>query len=113
VVERRLPEADGDARQGRALDVESRIIIATPRFSSPMRSAAETRIASKRSSAVGLPRIPIFSSLRLHSNPGVFPSTRNTEMPCAPSAAGPVRAYTTSVSASEPLVMNVFPPSST
>ena len=92
VVERRLPRGRPRSRRGCARSTSSpRIIMATPRFSSPIRSAARAASPSKRSSAVGLPRMPILSSLRLQLKPGVFPSTRNTEILCGP-RDGSVRA---------------------
>ena len=61
-----------------------RIIIATPRFSSPIRSATSTRMPSKRSSAVGLPRMPILSSLRLQLKPGRLPVDQEHRDPVRP-----------------------------
>ena len=64
-----------------------------PRPSSPpMRRSAGTRTPSNMTCAVGWLRQPIFFSFGPKDRPGVPLSTRNAEMPLAPSA--PVRAMT-------------------
>ena len=56
----------------------------TPRFSSPTRFSAGTRQSSNTSSAVWLPRNPIFSSFCATLKPGKSFSTMKAEMPCGP-----------------------------
>jgi hypothetical protein len=74
--------------------------------------AAGTRQFSKLSSTVGEPRIPIFFSSLPTVNPGVPFSTTNALMPFGP-LVGSVTAKTVTMSATLPLVIQIFEPSST
>ena len=88
------------------------IITPTPRFSSPTMFPAGTWQSSRISSAVGEPRCPSLSSVCPTAKPANPFSITNAVIPRDP-AAGSVFAYSTSVSATDPLVMNILRPLST
>ena len=63
-----------------ASEISKRVdLLRKPEVAFPVRSLGNVRY-----SAVGLPRMPILSRVRLVEKPGALESTRNTEMPCAP-----------------------------
>ncbi len=74
--------------------------------------SAGTSQSSNTSSQVLEPRMPSLSSFCAVENPRMPFSTRNAVMPRGP-ASGSVFAYTTSVSASGPLVIHILLPLST
>ncbi len=88
------------------------IAIAKPSPSSPRRLATGTRMSSKASSAVGLPRIPILCSMRLTEKPGDGTSTtKHDSRRCrGVDASASVTAKTVMRPATEPWVMNRFEP---
>ena len=55
-----------------------------PSLSSPIRFAAGTRHAVKKTSPVVEPLMPIFGSIRPTSKPGASASTMNAEIPPCP-----------------------------
>mmetsp|Transcript_15286 Transcript_15286/g.37815 ORF Transcript_15286/g.37815 Transcript_15286/m.37815 type:complete len:250 (-) Transcript_15286:355-1104(-) len=85
---------------------------AAPWFTPPSTLSAGTTQSSKMSSAVFEPRMPSLSSLRPVLKPAIVFSMMNAVMPCEP-ASGSVLAYTTSTSASGPLVIQNLLPLST
>src|SRR3984893_5392417 len=83
------------------------IMYVKPRLSSPSRFSAGPWASLKKSSAVSASAWPTLCSGPPGVKPGVSPSTRKSEMSRRPV---PVRAATTTRSARDPLVMNVFEP---
>ena len=81
---------------------------ARPLPGSPSTFSLGTTASSKISSRVSLARQPIFSSFLEPAKPSVPFSTMNALMPFAPGS--PVRAMTSTASASLPRVQNTFDP---
>jgi len=108
-VERRPRHADrlrGDA-DAPAFEVRQRDPVA---FTLGAEQARRRDLAvSKAICAVSDARCPSFSSMRATTNPGVFVSTTNAEIPLLPAALS-VRANTIATSAFAPLVMNCLTP---
>ena len=84
----------------------------TPRPTWPSTFSSGTSQSSNTNSQVLEPRIPSLSSFWAVEKPGKPFSIRKAVMPRGP-AAGSVLAYTTSTSASGPLVIHILVPFST
>ena len=93
-----------------ALSVVSAILSPSP--SLPSRSSTGTRTWCSRVSPFSMPRSPMKALRRSTVMPGALPSTTKAEMPPRPPACAGTRAMTTRSSATTPLVVHSFTPSS-
>ena len=93
-----------------ALSVVSAIFSPSP--SLPSRFSTGTRTWCSRVSPFSMPRSPMKPLRRSTVMPGALPSTTNAVMPPRPPACFGTRAITTSSSATTPLVVHSFTPSS-